>query len=102
MSLGSFITYQHAVSLHRLILKLTLPTYFRDQILRSSSSIALNLAEGYGKLTPADRRKYFSIALGSLRETSAALDLIEYEVSAEMKSLIDQLGACLWRLCHPK
>jgi four helix bundle protein len=98
MSLGTFVTYQHAVSLHRLILKLSFPIYLRDQVLRSSSSIALNVAEGHGKLTAPDKRKYYSIALGSLRETSAALELSGLEVSAEMKSLIDQLGACLWRL----
>ena len=101
MSLKNFTTYNLALELHRSISKLRLPVYLRDQVLRSSSSIALNIAESSGKLTPADKRKYFSIALGSLRETSAALDLLG-NPSIEIADLVDQLGACLWRLCHPK
>ena len=101
MSLANFRTYQLAVELHRLILVLRVPTYLRDQILRSSSSVALNIAESSGKLTPADKRRYFSIALGSLRETSAALDLLG-NPSPQIANLVDQLGALLWRLCHPR
>lgn len=29
------------------------------QIIRSSDSIAANLAEGYGRFTPADRRNFY-------------------------------------------
>jgi len=37
----------------------------RNQWLRASQSIALNIAEGKGKTTSADRRRYFEIARGS-------------------------------------
>ncbi len=37
----------------------------RDQWLRASKSIALNIAEGNGKTAEADRRHYFEIARGS-------------------------------------
>lgn len=33
------------------------------QIIRSSDSIAANLAEGYGRYTPADRKKFYLYAL---------------------------------------
>jgi len=34
----------------------------RDQWLRASQTIPLNIAEGNGKSTKADRRRYFEIA----------------------------------------
>jgi four helix bundle protein len=40
----------------------------RSQLLTSVGSIAANIAEGYGRLTAADRSKFFSYALGSARE----------------------------------
>ncbi len=36
----------------------------RDQLLRASQSIPLNIAEGNGKATSGDRRRYFEIARG--------------------------------------
>jgi four helix bundle protein len=40
----------------------------RDQLLRASQSIPLNIAEGNGKTSPGDRRRYFEIARGSALE----------------------------------
>ncbi len=51
------------------------------QIIRSSDSISLNLAEGYGRYTPADRRKFYLYSRGSFEETKASLrKLIKREV----------------------
>ena len=49
--------------------------YLKDQIRRASSSIVLNIAEGAGKLSPQDRRRFYSIARGSLLEVSAGIDV---------------------------
>jgi len=35
------------------------------QMIRSSDSIAANLAESYGRYTPADRKKFYLYARGS-------------------------------------
>jgi len=43
----------------------------RDQLLRASQSIPLNIAEGNGKTSNGDRRRYFEIARGSALECSA-------------------------------
>ncbi len=47
-----------------------------NQLERSSTSIPLNIAEGNGKFTPADRCKYFDNARGSALECAAALDVL--------------------------
>jgi len=90
-------TFILANSLHDECTKLKLPYYLRDQILRSSSSVALNISEGYGKSTYADQRRYFHNAMGSLRETQGALILAKLENSSVFK-LADHLGASLYRL----
>lgn len=46
----------------------------KDQILRASQSIPLNIAEGNGKATAGDRRRYFEIARGSAMECCAVQD----------------------------
>ena len=46
------------------------------QLDRASTSIALNLAEGNGKSTAADRCRFFDIARGSALESAACLDVL--------------------------
>jgi four helix bundle protein len=48
----------------------------RDQLLRSSQSIPLNIAEGNGKPPSADRKRFFRIALGSALECAATIDVL--------------------------
>lgn len=48
----------------------------RDQLDRASTSTPLNLAEGNGKHTPADRCRYLDNGRGSALECAAALDVL--------------------------
>ena len=48
----------------------------RDQLLRASQSIPLNIAEGNGKGTEADRRRFFEIARGSALECASIQDVL--------------------------
>ena len=48
----------------------------RDQLDRAGTSIPLNIAEGNGKFTDADRCRFFDIARGSALECSACLDVL--------------------------
>ncbi|MDD5707694.1 MAG: four helix bundle protein [Kiritimatiellae bacterium] len=43
------------------------------QIVRAADSIAANIAEGYGRYTPADRKKFYLYARGSFEETKCWL-----------------------------
>jgi len=47
-----------------------------NQLDRASTSISLNIAEGNGKFTEADRCKFFDIARGSALECAACLDVL--------------------------
>jgi len=76
----------------------------RDQWLRASHSIPLNIAEGNGKTTEADRRRYFEIARGSALECAAIQDVLvvgkaltETE-SQKRKIELDRMASMLSRL----
>jgi four helix bundle protein len=45
------------------------------QLDRASTSLPLNVAEGNGRFTAADRCRFFDIARGSARECAAALEV---------------------------
>ena len=78
--------------------KINAPTHLRDQLARASSSIALNTAEGAGRWdTPTDRKRFFRMALGSLRESCAILDLMLVR-DEKIRAVADSLGAMLYTL----
>ena len=76
----------------------------RDQILRASQSILLNIAEGNGKATEGDRRHFFEVARGSALECAALQDILEIygaigaEESRKAKDLLDRIVAMLTRM----
>ena len=72
-----FRSYQVAVQVFKQFRSLKLPSYLKDQGLRAASSVVLNLAEGSGKDSLADRRRFYQIALGSTREVQSILDLAD-------------------------
>ena len=97
MTMKKFKTYQVAVQFYHKSNSLKLREPLRNQFQRASLSIVLNLAEGSAKLTPKDRRKFYRIALGSLREVQAILDIINH---IELINEADKLGAYLYKLCQ--
>ena len=76
----------------------------RDQWLRASQSVPLNIAEGNGKTGKADRRRYFEIARGSALECAAIQDVfvvgkvLNEQESLESKVELDRIVAMLCRL----
>jgi four helix bundle protein len=96
MMMTNLRTYRMAVDFFKAGRGVNFPGYLKDQWLRASSSIVLNIAEGYGKPTRKDRSKFFSIALGSLRECQAVLDLSD--AGNHLRDRADALGGSLYKL----
>ena len=76
----------------------------KDQLLRASQAIPLNIAEGNGKGTDGDRRRYFEIARGSALECGAVQDVLQVcgamtaEENEKAKALLDRIVAMLTKL----
>ncbi len=93
--------YQKAIGLadtvSALTVRFTRPYwYLADQLNRASLSIALNLAEGNGRGTEPDRRRFFFMARGSTLECIPAIEmcrrkgLLSPETCTELRSeLVD-------------
>jgi four helix bundle protein len=60
----------------------------RDQLERASLSIVLNIAEGAGRCSPAERRRHFIIALGSDYECAAILDVLRLRRLAPLERCV--------------
>ena len=78
----------------------------KDQLLRASQAVPLNIAEGNGKATEGDRRRFFEIARGSALECAAVQDVLEVcgalsaAENASAKRLLDRIVAMLTKLGH--
>ena len=97
MGMKNFRTYQYAVSFYQATERLAVPGHLRNQLLRASSSVVLNLAEGAGRFGKRDQKRFYQIALGSFRECQAILELSAISTD-ELLELADRLGASLFTL----
>ena len=74
--------YQLALEGNKLIYLLTKDNLLKrdfslvDQIRRASMSVCANIAEGYGRHTKRDFAQFMSVAIGSINEVVAFLDII--------------------------
>lgn len=68
---------QLAIDIHELLKKFPQSERFAltDQLNRASTSVLLNIAEGFGRFSNNDRIRFLDIANGSLMETSSELEL---------------------------
>ena len=73
----------------------------KGQLRRASLSISNNLAEGWGRRSAADRRHFFDIAFGSLRESQNIIRAAVLK-DPELLCLADQLGGGVYCLCYLK
>jgi len=77
-----------------------------DQVIRSASSVAANLAEGHGR-SGRDRMHFWRIAYGSAKETDIHLKLliragaINGIKAKRALDTLDEVRAMTWRLINP-
>jgi len=72
-----------------------------DQIRRAALSIALNIAEGWGRKTKKDFSRFISNAIGSTLEVIAGLKIacdLGYSKEAEIKDLDELLKELYFKL----
>ena len=93
-----FVAYDLALQLYQQCEGIQAKHYVKDQLERAALSIALNLAEGSGKPSLAEQRRFYGIALGSMRETQALLQILKAQ---ESQQLAHRLGGMIYRLVHP-
>ncbi len=92
--MNKFRTYELAKALYQQCKKQPVKGNVRDQLLRASLSVCLNLIEGSAKPTRKDRARFYAIALGSIRETQAIIDLEGLALTNEA----DIVGAHVYKL----
>ena len=85
--------YKKAKDLNKSILKFVrenkyIDPYVRDQLRRASISIVINIAEGSGKFTKPDKRKFYAIARGSCYECVSLMEIIFEEKQVD-KNVFD-------------
>lgn len=78
----------------------------KDQVRRSASAVARNIAEGANRWTPREKAARFVTALGEVGECDAALEMIErLQLGAPdrvraLRGLAGRIGAMLTALVH--
>ena len=80
--------------------------YFCDQLGRAALSIVLNIAEGAGKVSAGDKRRYYLSARGSATEAAALYDalsrigLLEEAVQLGGKQMLMRIVSMLVKLAR--
>ncbi len=91
----NFRCYQLAKELYLLVRAEKIHGDLRDQMVRASRSVCLNLSEGSARPTQKDRRRFFYMALTSLREVQTICELEDMNI---LNQKADVLGAHLYKL----
>jgi four helix bundle protein len=93
----TFRTLDLSVEFYELSEQSDIKGNLRDQLLRAASSISLNLAEGNAKGSIKDKKRFFQMAYGSLRECQTVFKLAKLN-EPNLNKKADHLGACLYKL----
>lgn len=95
----SFRALDLSIEFSKSVGSLKIKGHLRDQLHRASTSIALNLAEGNAKGSAKEKRNFFHMAYGSLRECQTIFKLLDLKDESVLK-MADGLGAMLYKLVN--
>ena len=79
-------------------------SHLADQLQRAATSIVLNIAEGAGKFSKLDKRRYYLSARGSTTECAAIFDIlgrlaiVSPAAQAEAKQKLERIASMLIKL----
>jgi four helix bundle protein len=93
----SLVCEKLAIELFQEVQSLKLQNPVKDQLRRASLSIALNISEGAGRTSRTDQKRFYSIALGSLRETQTLVKIIGHQKLIKKYDRLGGLVFCLHR-----
>ena len=93
----TFRTLELAIEFYELAQNTEISGSIKDQLNRAASSIALNLAEGNAKGSIKDKKRFFQMAYGSLRECQTIFRLTKF-TEPKTNEVADHLGASLYKL----
>lgn len=97
MNKSNFRTLNLAIEIYKKLKKVKLSGAMKNQFERASLSIVLNLSEGSAKPTIKDRRSFYYISYGSLKETRTILQLADIN---DLDQELNKLGAYIWKLAQ--
>jgi len=89
-----------------LIESVTRKAAVKDQLDRASTSISLNIAEGNGKSSLPDRKRFFEVSRGSALECAACLDIfvarkfVTEETIRDGKVMLTRIVSMLYKLAE--
>lgn len=97
MPFRKFKTFKLSVQFYTECEKLSLSKHLKDQLMRASSSISLNIAESSGKRTLKDKRKFIHIAYGPTKECQSIL-ILAGVTDERIINLADHIAASLYKI----
>lgn len=95
----TFRTLDQAVEFYKLTDELNIVGHMRDQLSRAASSIALNLSEGNAKFSVKEKKRYYKMAYGSVKECKTIFKLIN-NTDTVIEQKADHLAASLYKLIN--
>ena len=98
--LKDFQAFQLAKEFHWGCRGIKVSRFIQDQLFRASATVALNTAEGSGKRTSAEQRRFYGIALGSLRECEAIIELEKRPTYSSWRT--DSARSCSLSVAFPR
>ena len=103
--------YNHLRNLNKEVLKFLfsntkIDPYLRDQWKQATLGASVNLAEGVGRISDADKKHYFTISRGSIFESVSLMQVVsdldqmsstEYSNFYDQYETVSKMLLCLYR-----